>query len=120
MLPLIADGMQPAQAVRQVEVRQVGTVSVGIPEVAATATDGLAAVLRPGVTRVDVAVLLNPHADERLARLEVNGAACPWVALPPGSVVRLPCLFQAAPHARVTVRAVAGDTVVATWQHTVR
>jgi hypothetical protein len=102
-----------------VHVRPIGSATVGIPEVATTASDGLPSVLRPGRHRLGVRVLLNASAAPRSGRLDVDGHACTSVVLPAGAVVTLPCSAVARPGTTVTVRVVAGGQVVRTWRHRV-
>lgn len=109
----------PAPLPPAVHARPFANVAVVIPAVATTARDGLAAVLRPGRHHLDVRVLLNVHAPQRPAWLEVDRQPCPSVQLPQGTVATLSCDVTARPGRAVMVRVVADGVVVRTWRHTV-
>ena len=112
-MPYDAASVPPPHAVVR------SNVSVTVPEVVTTASDGFAA-LKPGTRRWSVPVLLTVGSAERTAWLEVSGASCPPVDLLPGTVVRLSCTALVTPHSTVTVRLQTAEGGVASWDHTVR
>lgn len=95
------------------------TVSVSVPEVATTASDGLPRTLRPGRVRVDVPVLLAVPGQTRWAHAEVNGVPGPAVELHQGTVQRVTATSVVPAGAHVTVRVVVDGTVLTAWQHAV-
>ena len=116
MLTIYDASPPPSHAV----VRTAGSVSVSMPEVATTASDGWPTVMRSGQRRWSVPVLLNQSASGRVAWLGVNGVRCPLVRLTPGQITRLSCTALVNPDSAVSVSQWTVDGVVATWRHTVR
>ena len=94
-------------------------MSVRVPEVATTASDGLPGTLRPGRVRVSLPVLLTVPGETRSAHVEVNGVAGPSVELHQGSAQRVTATSVVRAGTRATVRVVVDGSVVTAWQHTV-
>lgn len=94
-----------------------GTVSVSVPGVATTASDGLARSLRPGRVRVSLPVLLTVPGESRAAWLEIGGVADSPVLLEPGRTARVSATAVVRPASTVTVRLVAAGRVIRSWEH---
>jgi hypothetical protein len=101
-------------------VRPAGTVTVTVPEVVTTASDGLPAVLTAGLHRWSVLVLLTTGAAPRTAWLDVNGESCSPVELVAGRAVRVLCTAWVPSRRTTTVTLETAGGVVAGWRHTAR
>jgi hypothetical protein len=100
--------------------RPAGTVTVTVPEVVTTASDGLPALLVAGLHRWSVLVLLTSGAAPRTAWLAVNGESCPPVELLPGRAVRVACTAWVPARRTTAVTLQTAGGVVARWQHSAR